>query len=145
MKEVHDVFIEVGTQVVFELLMLVIGVAFAYLTRLVGKSRKLEHIASAMEELERVVKNVVGDLQQTVVEGLKDASVDGKLSQEEIYDLGKMLVMKVTEQLSDPASTTIKAAGIDMTEAIHSIAEAYIARIKRENNFIAIGEVAETA
>lgn len=145
MKEVYDVLIEVGTRVVFELLILVIGVAFAYLTKLVGKSQKLEHIASAMEELERVVKNVVGDLQQTVVEGLKAASVDGKLSDEEIYDLGKMLVMKVSEQLSDPASNTIQAAGIDMTEAIHSIAEAYIAKIKRENNFIAIGEVAETA
>lgn len=141
----REVVIEVAVQVIGAILMGVIGVAFAYLTKLIGKSRKLEHIASAMEELERVVKNAVGDLQQTVVEGLKDASVDGKLSQEEIYDLGKMLVMKVSEQLSDPASTTIKAAGIDMTEAIHSIAEAYIARIKRENNFIAIGEVAETA
>lgn len=141
----REVIIEVAVQVIGAILLGVIGVAFAYLTKLVGKSRKLEHIATAMEELERVVKNVVGDLQQTVVEGLKDASVDGKLSQEEIYDLGKMLVMKVSEQLSDPASTTIKAAGIDMTEAIHSIAEAYIAKIKRENNFIAIGEVAETA
>lgn len=134
----REVFIDVGTRVAFELLMLVIGVAFAYLTKLIGKSRKLEHIASAMEELERVVKNVVGDLQQTVVEGLKAASVDGKLSQEEIYDLGKMLVMKVSEQLSDPASTTIQAAGIDMTEAIHSIAEAYIERIKRGNAFFAV-------
>ena len=141
----REVVIEVVVQVIGTILMGVIGVAFAYLTKLIGKSRQLEHIATAMEELERVVKNVVGDLQQTVVEGLKDASVDGKLSQEEIYDLGKMLVMKVSEQLSDPASTTIKAAGIDMTEAIHSIAEAYIAKIKRENNFIAIGEVAETA
>lgn len=136
----REVFIEVGTQVVFELLMLVIGVAFAYIAKLVGKTHKLDHVATAMDELERVVKNVVGDLQQTVVEGLKDASVDGKLSQEEIYDLGKMLVMKVSEQLSDPASTTIKAAGIDMTEAIHSIAEAYIAKIKRENNYITLGE-----
>lgn len=140
-----DVFIEVGAQVVFELLMLVIGVAFAYIAKLVGKTHKLDHVATAMEELERVVKTVVGDLQQTVVEGLKAASVDGKLSDEEIYDLGKILVLKVSEQLSNPASTTIKAAGIDMTEAIHSIAEAYIAKIKRETNFIAIGEVAETA
>lgn len=139
----REVFIEVGTRVVFELLMLVIGVAFAYLSKLTAKSRKLDHVSAAMEELERVVKNVVGDLQQTVVEGLKAASVDGKLSDEEVYDLGKMLVMKVSEQLSDPASTTIKAAGIDMTEAIHSIAEAYIAKIKRENNFITLGEAVE--
>ena len=141
----REVIIEVVVQVIGALLMGVIGVAFAYLTKLVGKTKELEHVASAMDELESVVTTVVGDLQQTIVENLKAASADGKLSQEDIYDLGKLLVMKVKEQLSNPASTTIQAAGIDMTEAIHSIAEAYIAKIKRENNFIAIGEVAETA
>lgn len=139
----REVFIEVGAQIVFEVVLMIVGIAFAYLSRLMAKSQKLEHIATAMDELERVTKNVVGDLQQTVVEGLKAASVDGKLSDEEIYDLGKMLVMKVSEQLSDPAATTIKSAGIDITGTIHSIAEAYIAKIKRENNIIAIGEVAE--
>lgn len=136
----REVIIEVIVQVIGALLMGVIGVAFAYLTKLVGKTKELEHVASAMDELENVVTTVVGDLQQTIVENLKAASVDGKLSQEDIYDLGKMLVMKVSEQLSNPASTTIKAAGIDMTEAIHSIAEAYIAKIKRETNFITLGE-----
>lgn len=139
----REVIIEVIVQVIGALLMGVIGVAFAYLTKLVGKTKELEHVASAMDELENVVTTVVGDLQQTIVENLKAASADGKLSQEDIYDLGKLLVMKVTEQLSNPASTTIKAAGIDMTEAIHSIAEAYIARIKRETNFINIGEAVE--
>lgn len=137
----REVIIEVIVQVIGALLMGVIGVAFAYLTKLVGKTKELEHVASAMDELENVVTTVVGDLQQTIVENLKAASADGKLSQEDIYDLGKLLVMKVKEQLSNPASTTIQAAGIDMTEAIHSIAEAYIARIKREANFINIGEV----
>ena len=137
----REVIIEVIVQVIGALLMGVIGVAFAYLTKLVGKTKELEHVASAMDELENVVTTVVGDLQQTIVENLKAASADGKLSQEDIYDLGKLLVMKVKEQLSNPASTTIQAAGIDMTEAIHSIAEAYIARIKRETSFINIGEV----
>jgi len=141
----REVIIEVAVQVIGVILMGIVGIVFAYIGKWMGRNKKLETVSAAMEQLEAVVKNVVGELQQTVVEGLKDASADGKLSQEEIYDLGKMLVMKVSEQLSDPASTTIKAAGIDMTEAIHSIAEAYIARIKRENNFIAIGEVAETA
>lgn len=136
----REAIIEVTVQVIGALLMGVIGVAFAYLTKLVGKTKELEHVASAMDELENVVTTVVGDLQQTIVENLKAESADGKLSQEDIYDLGKLLVMKVKEQLSNPASTTIQAAGIDMTEAIHSIAEAYIARIKRETNFINIGE-----
>lgn len=139
----REVFIEVGTQVIFEVLMLIIGAAFAYLSSLTAKTRKLDHVSAAMSELERVVKTVVGDLQQTVVDGLKDASVDGKLSEEEVYDLGRLLVKKATEQLSDPSSKTIAAAGIDINEAIHSIAEAYIAKIKRENGIIAVGELHE--
>lgn len=133
----REVFIEVGTKVVFELLMLVISVVFARLGSLAAKSRKLSHVAAAMKELEKVVKTVVGDLQQTVVEGLKDASADGKLTQEEIYDLGQLLTEKTYEQLSDTAEDTIEAAGIDIEEAIHSFAEAYIARIK------GLGEAAE--
>lgn len=141
----REVIIEVAVQVIGAILMGIVGIVFAYIGKWMGQNKKLETVSAAMEQLEAVVKNVVGELQQTTVEQMKAATEDGKLSQEEIYDLGKMLVMKVSEQLSDPASTTIQAAGIDMTEAIHSIAEAYIAKIKRENNFIAIGEVAETA
>lgn len=136
----RDVLIEVGTQVLFELLMLVIGVVFAYLGKLLGKSRKLEHIAIATEELEKVVKVIVGDLQQTVVEKLKEASADGKLSKEDIEKLGEMLVEKVGQQISSPAADTLYAAGVDIENMIHSIAEAYIAKIKRENGYLAISE-----
>lgn len=139
----RDVLIEVGTQVVFDLLMLVIGVAFAYLSKLTAKSRRLDHISAAMGELEKVVKTVVGDLQQTVVEKLKADSADGKLTPDEIQSLGELLVDKAIEQLSNPASETIRAAGIDIEDAIHSIAEAYIAKIKRESAFLVVGEAVE--
>lgn len=128
----REVFIEVGTQVVFDLLMLMVGVLFAYLSKLVAKSKKLEHIAIAMNELERVVTNIVGDLQQTTVEGLKAASEDGKLSKTDIEWLGKQLIEKATAQISAPAADTLTAAGVDIEGMIHSIAEAWIAEIKRE-------------
>ena len=128
----REVFIEVGTQVVFDLLMLLVGVLFAYLSKLIAKSKQLEHIAISMNELERVVTNIVGDLQQTVVEGLKEVSEDGKLSRTDIEWLGKQLVEKTAAQISAPAAETLKAAGVDIEEMIHSIAEAWIAEIKRE-------------
>ena len=136
----REVIIEVLTQIVFEVLMLIVGVAFAYLTKLVGKTKKLEHVASAMDELESVVKHIVGDLQQTVVDGLKEASADGKLSKTDIEWIGKQLIDKVGKQISAPAAETLAAAGVDIEDMIHSIAEAEIARIKRENGFLVLGE-----
>lgn len=128
----REVFIEVGTQIVFDLLMLLVGVLFAYLSKLIAKSKKLEHIAIAMSELERVTTNVVGDLQQTVVDGLKAASENGKLSKNDIEWLGKQLIEKAAAQISIPTAETLQAAGVDIEAMIHSIAESWIAEIKRE-------------
>lgn len=134
----REAIIEVTVQVITAVLLGVVSIAFAYVGKWMGQNKKLETVAAAMSQLEDVVQNVVGELQQTMVEGLKDASVDGKLSQEDIYDLGKLLVRKASEQLSNPAASTLKAAGIDIENMIHSIAEAYIERIKRGNAFFAV-------
>ena len=134
----REVIIEVLVQVIATVLLGTVSIAFAYAGKWMGQTKKLETVAAAMSQLEDVVQNVVGELQQTMVEGLKAASVDGKLSQEDIYDLGKLLVRKTSEQLSNPAASTLKAAGIDIENMIHSIAEAYIERIKRGNAFFAV-------
>lgn len=128
----REVMIEVGTQIVFDLLMLLVGVLFAYLSKLIAKSKRLEHIAISMSELERVVTNIVGDLQQTVVERLKAESEDGKLTKTDIEYLGKQLIEKAAAQISAPAAETLTAAGVDIESMIHSIAESWIAEIKRE-------------
>ena len=128
----REVFIQVGTQILFDLLMLFVGVMFAYLSKLISKSKNLEHIAASMDELERVVTAIVGDLQQTTVEGLKAASEDGKLSKADIQWLGEELIKKASAQISAPAADTLISAGVDIEGMIHSIAEAWIAEIKRE-------------
>lgn len=127
-----DVLIEVGTQIMFDVLMLVASIVFAYLAKYLAKSEKLKHIALATEELESIVVSIVGELQQTTVDGLKEASVDGKLSKDEIAALGVALVNKAKSQLSSPAADTLIAAGVDIDGMIHSIAEACIASIKAE-------------
>ena len=127
-----DVLIEVGTQIMFDVLMLVASIVFAYLAKYLAKSEKLKHIALATEELEGIVVSIVGELQQTTVDGLKEASADGKLSKDEIAALGVALVNKAKAQLSSPAADTLIAAGVDIESMIHSIAEACIASIKAE-------------
>jgi hypothetical protein len=116
----------------FDVLMLVASIVFAYLAKYLAKSEKLKHIALATEELEGIVVSIVGELQQTTVDGLKEAAEDGKLSKDEIAALGIALVNKAKSQLSNPAADTLTAAGVDIEGMIHSIAEACIASIKAE-------------
>lgn len=136
----REVIIEVAVQIIGAILMGIVGIVFAYIGKWMGQTKKLETVSAAMEQLEAVVKNVVGELQQTTVEKMKAATADGKLTPADIKELGEALFIKSCEQLSDPASHTLEAAGIDIEAMIHSIAEAYIERIKRMNNIITIGE-----
>ena len=128
----REVFIEIGTQLLFEILLAVLAIGFAKLSKMLAKSERMSHVALAMSEMEAVVVAVVGELQQTTVEGLKAASADGKLSKTDIEYLGKQLVDKAAKGLSTTAIDTLNAAEVDVEAMIHSIAEAYIAQIKRE-------------
>lgn len=71
------------------------------------------------------------ELQQTVVDGWKAASVDGKLSQDEIAELGKMLIEKTMEKMSDSAKNLLTSAGVDITAIITGAGEAMIQNMKR--------------
>ena len=138
-----EVIIEVVVKVLGAVLMGVVSVAFAYIGKWVAKTKKLETVAVAMDELERVVKSVVGDLEQTIVEGLKAATEDGKLSKTDIEYLGRELVCRCADQLSYPAAQTLEAAGCDIEGMIHTIAEAYISKIKRGEGVIIDPEIIE--
>ena len=127
----REALIEVGTQVLFELLLLVLSVAFAFIGKWLAKHEKLKTVAAAMEEVQELARETVGELQQTVVEGLKAATENGKLSKTDIEWLGQQLIEKVAAKMSIPAEETLRAAGVDVVALIHSAAEAFIAEIKR--------------
>ena len=128
----REVLIEIGTKLAFEILLAVLAIGFASLSKLLAKSQRMNHVALAMGEMEAVVVAVVGELQQTTVDGLKAASEDGKLSKSDIEWLGRLLIDKAAKGMSESAVNTLNAAGVDIESMIHSIAEAYIAQIKRE-------------
>lgn len=139
----REVIIEVIVKVLGAVLMGVVSVAFAAIGKWIAKTKKLESVSAAMDELERVVKAVVGDLQQTMVEGLKAAAEAGKLSKTDIEYLGQELICRTAEQLSVPAAQTLAAAGCDVEAMIHTIAESYISKIKRGEGLILAPEIVE--
>ena len=125
-----DVIIENVVQIVATLLITLIGILGAWLTAMIGEREDLKNIAAATDEATKAAEKTVLELQQTTVEGLKKASDDGKLSKNEIDELGKMLIDGALAKMSDAAKGVLNAAGVDITAIIKGAGEALIASMK---------------
>ena len=121
-----DAIINVIAQVLATLLITLIGVLGAWLTAKIGKRVELSNINKAKDELIIAAQQTVMELQQTVVEGLKDVAIDGKLSEEEITELSGLLVNKTKEKMSLPAIKLLEAAAVDVNALIRGAGEALI-------------------
>lgn len=127
----NTVIIETIVSVLANLAVTLIGVAGAWLVTQIAKSQQLNTINTAVDELTNAAETTVLELQQTVVDGLKEASANGKLTQEEITNLGKLLLKGTLEKMSDSAMNVLKAANVDINAIVTGAGEALIARIKK--------------
>ena len=125
-----EVIIENIVSIVATLLITLIGIFGAWLTKKIGTKTELANIADAQREVILMAQQTVGELQQTVVDGLKEASADGKLSDDEISMLGQELISKTMDKMSDPTKKILNAAGVDIKALITSAGEYYIAMLK---------------
>ena len=125
------VIIETVVSVVANLAVTLIGVLGAWLLMQISKSQKLSTINTAVGELTNAAEQTVLELQQTVVDDLKAASADGKLTKEEVEVLGKKLIDGALAKMSGSAMDVLKAANVDVNAIITGAGEALIARIKR--------------
>jgi len=122
--------LDYGMQIAATLLITLIGVLGAYLSAKLGKSANLQNIDTAQKEVIRAAELTVGELQQTLVDGLKAASEDGKLTDDEISSLKQQLLDKTIEKISAPAYTLLQAAAVDVEALITGAGESWIERIK---------------
>ena len=127
----NTVIIETIVSVLANLAVTLIGVAGAWLVAQIGKSQQLKTINAAVGELTSAAEQTVLELQQTVVDDLKAASADGKLTKEEVEVLGKKLIDGALAKMSGSAMDVLKAANVDVNAIITGAGEALIARIKR--------------
>ena len=125
----QDVIINIAAQVVSTLLITLIGVLGAWLTAKIGKRVELTNINKAKDELIAAAQQTVMELQQTVVEGLKEKAADGKLTDEEIEGLCLSLLTKTKEKMSLPAINVLEAAAVDVNALIRGAGEALIERM----------------
>lgn len=127
----NEVIIETAVQILATLILTLIGVLGTWLTAKIAKRNELANINAATNEAIGAAQLTVLELQQTVVDGWKAASADGKLSKDEITQLGTMLIEKTMEKMSDSAKNLLTAAGVDITAIIKGAGEAMVQNMKQ--------------
>ena len=127
---VANILIENAVNIAAAFFIALIGVFGAWLTAKLGKATQLDTVNRAQQELIKLAQITVGELKQTVVDGMKAASKDGKLSKEEISQLGQLLFEKTTAKLSASAMDVLTAAQVDIAALITGTAEHLIGQMK---------------
>ena len=124
------VIIENVVNILGELLIMLIGILGVWLTTRLNKWVEVTNINAAQQEVIAMAQITVGELQQTVVEKLKAAHEDGKLTREEINSLGYDLINLTIAKLSDPTRRLLDAAGVDIVNLIRGAGEDWIRALK---------------
>lgn len=130
MELIVNAFIEHGVQVAVSLVVALIGVAGTWLSIQIGKVKKLQTVQLATDEAKDAAITTVLELQQTVVDDLKAAAVDGKLTKEEIAKLKNDLITMSMAKLSDTSVKILTAAGVDISAIIAGAGEAMVGQMK---------------
>ena len=129
---VTDILIENAVSIATAFFIALIGVFGAWLTAKLGKATQLDTVNRAQQELIKLAQITVGELKQTVVDGMKAASKDGKLTKDEIVQLGQLLFEKTTAKLSASAMDVLTAAQVDISALITGTAEHLIGQMKED-------------
>lgn len=127
-----NAIIELVTQLVFALFTMLIGVLGTWLSIRLEQHVKLNNIELAIKNVLDMTEITVKELQQTVVDKLKAANEDNKLTMDEISALGNKLIEKTLEKLTQPTYDLLKAAGTDLEALIKGAGEAWILDLKKE-------------
>lgn len=121
-----------AVELVAALLMMLIGLLGTWLSLKIGKKQELQTLNAAVAEAVGMARLTVGELQQTVVDGLKAGRADGKLTKQDITMLSERLWEMTKEKMSASAIEIINAAGVDLRRLIQGAGEAWINGLKTE-------------
>lgn len=121
-----DVWIDVIAEIVTVLVTTAIGVAGAWALAKMAKHQEVATIRTATEEVIRLAQQTVGELNQTIVAGIKAGRADGKLTSTEIKALGETLLLETRKKMSEPTRKVLEAAAVDITALIRGAGEDWI-------------------
>ena len=126
MNDIYAKAIEVVVSIVANLIIVGVGAVATRLLSKLAKNQSLKGTEKAVELLTQAVQTTVLELQQVVVDPLKEAAVNGKLSDENIAQLKEALQSKTRQKVAPAIIALLEAAGHDVDALIQGIGEATI-------------------
>lgn len=125
--------------VVAQLAVAGLSVGLTWCVTRIAKTEKFKSLSEVLTQLSATVEDTVDELQQTVVDGLKAAASDGKLTPEEVSALNAKLLELVKAKMAQPAIDLLSAAQIDINALIIGMAESAIKKMK--SSAVPVGEL----
>lgn len=125
-----EILIQYAVEIAAAIVLSILGIFFTWIGKLLADKFKLSNIKDGVKIVETAAEQTVLELKQTVVDDLKAAAEDGKLTKDEIAMLGAKLIDLTLKKLSSSVVTLLTKAEIDIVALIKSSGEAFIAEIK---------------
>lgn len=116
------------TNIAADLVLIALGLIFAWIGIKLGNNAKLKNILEAKIELEDAVLKTVGKLKQEFVDNWKEAN-GGKLTEEQKAYLKNETLSITISTLSQPAIDLLEAAGVDFIEYVRNAAETWVGQL----------------
>lgn len=129
-QTVMGVVIETGVNTLYRLIWAATLAFGAWVLEKIGKNEKLKNLSLAIQLVLDMTRQTAEELQQTIVGDLKANRPGGKLTAEDVDDLGFRLLNMVKIKVDAASQEIIKAAGIDLDALITGECEAFLNRIK---------------
>ena len=124
------VLIEQIVNVVYRLIWAATLAFGAWVLDKIGKNARLKNLSLAIKLVLEMTRQTAEELQQTIVDDLKKSRPGGKLTPEDVDDLGFRLLNMVKIKVDIASQELIKAAGIDLDALITGECEAFLNRLK---------------
>ena len=121
-----------------QIIIALVGLAFtaviiplvkAAFTWLKGKTEN-EALKAAIDEAQTVANTVVTSLQQTVVDGLKAKSADGKLTAEDAASVAETAAQQFFDDISDKSLELLESHTMDIEAYIKRVIESQLLKLK---------------
>lgn len=133
-ESVTDVVIEQAVAIAGAVLMTAITVAGTWITLQFGKSKKLQNITQATWNAVQLAQQTVPELQADIVDDLKKASEDGKLSKDEIAMITEKLLERTKQKMSAAAYNLLTAAAVDVNALIIGAGKEAVEQMKKQTS-----------
>lgn len=86
---------------------------------------------NALKDLHDTVEKTVVYTEQVVVKGLKEKSLDGKLSKEDILEIGGSVFKQVLDQISPEAKSVLQKNIVNLEDYVSKTVETNVFNLKK--------------